>query len=247
MAKLLARLGKGGAADEKKFFLPRGLFDKTRPKTRTSTTLTMLGRTIVSTMLLLTSDALSHNPGAGLSRRHAILAGIVPAVASARPEGVNKPELLPPKRLDGSTPKVIDVGVNYLTKGQMKRLEQLIADLEKSAGWKVRVLAQQYPETPGLAVKDFWNVDDMTIVLVADKGLKGTSNILNFNVGSGFSDALPNVFWSRLQSSFGTSRYYRDKGEDVAIMNAVEAIVYCAPDGCISPPAESLLAPKLGL
>ncbi|KAJ8607977.1 hypothetical protein CTAYLR_008235 [Chrysophaeum taylorii] len=124
---------------------------------------------------------------------------VAPCAAEARPEGVNRPELLPPRRPDGSTPTVIDAGVNFLTKGEMKRLETLIATLEKDTGYKVRVLCQRYPETPGLAIKDYWGVDDKTVVLVADKGLKGTSNILNFNVGDAFEDALPNIFWQRLQ------------------------------------------------
>ena len=42
---------------------------------------------------------------------------------------------------------------------------------------KLRVLAQAYPNTPGLAVKDYWSVDDDTVVFVADPGL---GNILNF-------------------------------------------------------------------
>lgn len=179
------------------------------------------------------------------TRRSVLGTLLVPAAAGARPEGVNKPELLPPKRADGSTPKVMDIGVNFLTKGEMKRLEKLIADLETQTGFKVRVLCQRYPETPGLAIKDYWNVDDDTVVLVADKGLKGTSNILNFNVGANLDDKLPNIFWQRLQGRYGTSRYWRDNGEDVSILNAVQSIVYCAKDGCVDPPTESTLSPAV--
>lgn len=78
---------------------------------------------------------------------------------------------------------------------QEKRLAQEIASLEKDTGYKLRVLAQNYPDTPGiksvkpcssillscdakndcpfhfslgLAIRDFWSVDDNTIVFVAD-------------------------------------------------------------------------------
>ena len=124
--------------------------------------------------------------------------------------------------------------------------------IEKTSGVKLRVLCQSYPETPGLAIKDYWKVDDMTIVLIADKGLKGTSNILNFNVGDGLADILPTPFWSRLQGRFGTSRYWRDEGEDVAITNAVEAIAYCLQrdsegdvTGCTDPPSRQMIDAKL--
>jgi len=47
-------------------------------------------------------------------------------------------------------------------------------------GHHAQVLAQAYPETPGLAVKDYWAVDADTVVFVADPTMGG---ILNFNVG----------------------------------------------------------------
>lgn len=206
--------------------------------------------------LVVAADGLSSPPARVVAtRRIAIFSsgaasclaiqGITCSPAEARPEGVNKPELLPPKRGDGSTPKVIDAGVGFLTKGQTKLLEKRIADLETDTGFKLRILCQRYPETPGLAIKDYWGVDDNTVVLVADKGLKGTSNILNFNVGENFADKLPNIFWQRLQGRYGTSRYWRDNGEDVSIINAVESIVFCAQSGCVDPPKEADIAPKL--
>ena len=84
---------------------------------------------------------------------------------------------------------MIDVKVNFLTPGEQKRLEKLTQQIEQTSGFKLRVLCQSYPRRPAL-IKDYWKVDDKTIVLIADKGLKGTSNILNFNVGDGLAHAI---------------------------------------------------------
>ncbi|CAB9531574.1 15.0 kDa protein [Seminavis robusta] len=66
-----------------------------------------------------------------------------------------------------------------------------------------------YPNTPGLAIRDYWDLgkegqkDDKYIVLVVDE-FGGKGNVLNFNVGDGVKFALPNVFWTRLQAKYGT-------------------------------------------
>ena len=110
----------------------------------------------------------------------------------ARLEGINKPELLPK-----------EPGVNviqtekFLTAGQAKRMDQLLANLERDTGYRVRVLCQAYPNTPGLAIRDYWDLgkegqkDDKYIVLVVDQ-FGGKGNVLNFNVGEGVKFALPN-------------------------------------------------------
>ncbi|XP_055809223.1 thylakoid lumenal 15.0 kDa protein 2, chloroplastic [Solanum dulcamara] len=142
--------------------------------------------------------------------------------------GVNKPELLPKE----FTP-VIDVA-GFLSDGQEKRLAQEITDIEKDTGYKLRVLAQNYPDTPGLAIKDFWQVDDRTIVFVADPTF---GNILNFNVGATVDLDIPRSFWSRLAGTYGNMFYWKEKGEDASIEAAVMAISSClrepvGPNNC---------------
>ncbi|KAL1566010.1 thylakoid lumenal 15.0 kDa protein 2, chloroplastic-like [Salvia divinorum] len=132
--------------------------------------------------------------------------------------GVNKPELLPKEFTT-----VIDVA-GFLSDGQEKRISQEIAALEKDTGYKLRVLAQNYPDTPGLAIKDFWKVDDNTVVFVADPTF---GNILNFNVGASIDLDVPRSFWSRLAGKYGNMFYWKEKGEDAAIESAVMAISTC--------------------
>ncbi|CAI9766331.1 unnamed protein product [Fraxinus pennsylvanica] len=132
--------------------------------------------------------------------------------------GVNKPELLPKEFTS-----VIDVA-GFLSDGQEKRLAQEIAVLEKDTGFKLRVLAQNYPDTPGLAIKEFWKVDDRTIVFVADPTF---GNILNFNVGATVDLDVPRSFWSRLAGKYGNIFYWKEKGEDASIESAVMAISAC--------------------
>ncbi|PKA62743.1 Thylakoid lumenal 15.0 kDa protein 2, chloroplastic [Apostasia shenzhenica] len=142
--------------------------------------------------------------------------------------GVNKPELLPK---EFST--VIDVA-GFLSTGQESRLRGEITDLEKDTGYKLRILAQNYPRTPGSAIRDFWQVDDRTIVFVADPTF---GNILNFNVGTTIDLDIPRSFWSRLAGKYGNMFYWKEKGEDASIEAAVKAISSClrepvGPNNC---------------
>ena len=50
--------------------------------------------------------------------------------------------------------------MKFLTSGEITKLDKKLAQLEKDTGFKVRVLCQQYPNTPGLAIKDYWKLDD---------------------------------------------------------------------------------------
>ncbi|KAK8468068.1 hypothetical protein PHAVU_007G219800 [Phaseolus vulgaris] len=149
-------------------------------------------------------------------------------VAEAAKVGVNKPELLPKEFRT-----VIDVA-GFLSDGQEKRLAAEIDALEADTGFKLRVLAQNYPDTPGLAVKDFWRVDDRTVVFVADPTF---GNILNFNVGASVDLDIPRSFWSRLAGKYGNIFYWKEKGEDASIEAAVMAISNClrepvGPNNC---------------
>lgn len=156
---------------------------------------------------------------AGLSAAALALSGLcLVGSAVARLEGVNKPELLPKEFTT-----VIDVA-GFLTEGEEKRIKKEIQGLERDKGVKLRVLAQNYPNTPGLAIRDFWGVDADTVVFVADPGL---GNILNFNVGGNIDLMVPSNFWPRLASKYGVKKYWQSSGEESAIVNAVSAIDTC--------------------
>lgn len=76
-------------------------------------------------------------------------------------------------------------------------------------------------------------------MLIADKGTKGTANLLNFNVADGVKLALPNSFWTRVQSTFGTTFFVKEQGEDAAVVRAIDTIDYCLREGfCVDVPPQ---------
>jgi len=145
------------------------------------------------------------------------LIGLGPAMAQA----YDNPDLLP----DHPTP-VIDLA-KALTDGQRQSLESNLNAFEASSGWKLRVLSQ-YDRTPGLAVKEFWGLDERSLVLVADP--RG-GNLLNFNVGDALFALMPRTFWVELQTRYGNQYYVREHGEDGAIVDALSAVQGCLERG----------------
>lgn len=160
---------------------------------------------------------------AGSACAAAIALSLMASDAHARPEGVNRPELLPKDQTS-----LIDVA-GFLTPSEENQIKSEIDSLERDTGFRLRVLAQNYPETPGLAIRDFWGVDDNTIVFVADPTF---GDILNFNVGQGVDLEVPRSFWTRLSGKYGNKFYWQENGEASAIRNAVSAI-----DSCLREPA----------
>lgn len=150
-----------------------------------------------------------------------------PQASQARLDPVNRPDLLP----DEAGLNVIQIE-KFLTNGQVKRMNEQLTRLEKDTGFRVRVLCQAYPKTPGLAIRDYWDLgkegqkDDKYIVLVVDQ-FGGKGNALNFNVGEGVKFALPNVFWTRLQGKYGSTFFIKENGIDIAIVNAIDSISSC--------------------
>jgi len=140
---------------------------------------------------------------------------------------VNNPELLP----DEVTP-VLDLA-NYLPELQEESLIKKFEKFEQESGWKLRVLTQ-YEKSPGRAVIKFWDLDEQSILLVADG--KG-GNLLAFSVGDDVYPLLPRTFWIELQTRFGNMYYVREHGENNSIVTAMETVENClANGGCLVVP-----------
>lgn len=144
-----------------------------------------------------------------------LLPGVQPAQA------YDNPDLLP----DHPTP-VIDLAKAF-TDAQRSRLEGDLNRFEADSGWKLRVLTQ-YDRTPGLAVKEFWGLDERSLLVIADP--RG-GNLLNFNVGDALFALMPRTYWVELQTRFGNQYYVRDHGEDGAIVDALSAVEVCLDRG----------------
>ncbi len=126
---------------------------------------------------------------------------------------------------DHPTP-VIDLA-RTLTNKERISLEKSLKEYEDKTGWKIRVLSQ-YEKIPGLAVKEFWGLDERSLLLIADP--RG-GNLLNFNVGDALFVLMPRIFWVELQTRYGNQYYVQEHGEDGAIIDAIESIETCLDRG----------------
>ncbi|HEY9851275.1 MAG TPA: TPM domain-containing protein [Leptolyngbyaceae cyanobacterium] len=131
------------------------------------------------------------------------------------------PDLLP----DIQTP-IIDL-TRSLTDIQEDSLKNDIEQFEAETGFKLRVLTQ-YDRTPGRAVKDYWGLDEKSVLLIADS--RG-GNILNFNVGDDVYKLLPRTFWIELQTRYGNLYFVREEGEDQSIIQSLKSIETCLRQG----------------
>lgn len=151
----------------------------------------------------------------------AVLILMIAVGASSPALAYDNPDLLP----DHPTP-VIDLA-RALSDNQRDGLEQSLDQFEQDTGWKLRVLTQ-YERTPGLALREFWGLDERSLLLVADP--RG-GNLLNFNVGDAFFALMPRTYWVELQTRFGNQYYVKDHGEDGAILDALNAVEICLERG----------------
>lgn len=143
------------------------------------------------------------------------------AIAPNPAGAYDNPELLP----DIQTP-IIDLA-NSLTTVQEEQLIDELENFETETGWKLRVLTQ-YDRTPGRAVKDYWELNDRSVLLIADP--RG-GNLLGFNVGDDLYPLLPRTFWIELQTRYGNQFFVRDNGEDQSILKSLETIEGCLRQG----------------
>ena len=133
----------------------------------------------------------------------------------------DNPDLLPSTQ----TP-VIDLA-NFLPTLQEEALIKDLESFEAETGWKLRVLTQ-YDRTPGRAVKNFWGLNDKSVLLVADA--RG-GNLLGFNVGDDLYQFLPRTFWVELQTRFGNLYFVRENGENQSIVESLNTIKTCLRQG----------------
>ena len=151
----------------------------------------------------------------------AIFLSIVIFIFNEPTLAVNNPSLLPKEK----TP-VIDLA-KTLSPKQKLALEEDLNSFEIKSGWKIKYLSQ-FESIPGVAIKDFWDLDDTTLLVIADP--RG-GNLLNFNVGEALFAFMPRLFWVELQTRYGNQYYVNDHGEDGSVLEAINSVKVCLERG----------------
>ena len=134
---------------------------------------------------------------------------------------INNPSVLPEEK----TP-VIDLA-KTLSPNQKESLEENLNNFERQSGWKIKYLSQ-FESVPGIAIKDYWDLDDTSLLIIADP--RG-GNLLNFNIGEAYFTFMPRLFWVELQTRFGNQYYVKDHGEDGAVLDAINSVELCLNRG----------------
>ena len=134
---------------------------------------------------------------------------------------LDNPGLLPKEKSP-----IIDLA-KTLSPNQKQSLEINLNNFEEESGWKIKYLSQ-FESSPGIAIKNYWDLDETSLLIVADP--RG-GNLLNFNVGEAYFSFLPRLFWVELQTRFGNQYYVRDHGEDGAVIDAINAVKVCLEKG----------------
>mmetsp|Transcript_17936 Transcript_17936/g.41830 ORF Transcript_17936/g.41830 Transcript_17936/m.41830 type:complete len:240 (-) Transcript_17936:151-870(-) len=144
------------------------------------------------------------------------------AAIAKRPEGVNNPNLLP--KSDGAQTPVIDV-IKLLGGSQKREIEANIRRLQEGPnGIKLRVLCQTFPNTPGLAIRDYWNVDDNTLIYVHDTGGLGPSLVVNFQAGKNVEALKPLSFWRQVQNRYQNRFDLQARGDADTVVAVVQEL-----------------------
>lgn len=198
---------------------------KTRFKTAPRPTTQHIGQSFqarLQQILSRTASLMGPALASPLTKAVAVCLVLLLVLTPAAPaQAVNNPELLPDK------PTVVIDLARILNDAQEEYLNTKLPQFEEETGWKLRVLTQ-FDQTPGRAVKEFWGLNDKSIMMVADP--RG-GNLLNFSVGDQLYPLLPRTFWIELQTRFGNQFYVRDNGEDGAVLGAINALETCLERG----------------
>lgn len=132
----------------------------------------------------------------------------------------------------------------FLTKTQKERLVFLISKVQDRTGFRVRLIAKRFPKAQER--QDAWEVDDDTIVLVADKEfLKrgGSPSLLKFDLGPRIYVTLPRRYWGNIRRLYGNNGYVEAYGAGQALFLATANVCACllqreCADGIPLPDAE---------